>query len=184
MTTGRNVEWRWLAAAAAVAFVAGAAGRTVGAAPQVPQRSDDVLPALLAEVRGLRVALEQMASAGPRIQLSVARLQLEEGRITSLTRRLQDVRDTLSAAQREYRQILTRRREMESALTSNPADPDRSAIETAIAQARTEADERQRRIGQLTAEDAELAQQIAAEQAQWTMVSQRLDELERELARK
>src|SRR5574338_709205 len=92
MTAGRTVDWRWVGIAAVVAFIAGTAGRTVGAAPQAASpQSEDVLPALLSEVRGLRAALEQMASAGPRIQLSVARLQLEEARINDMNRRLADV---------------------------------------------------------------------------------------------
>ena len=46
------------------------------AAAQAPPPGPDVLPALLDEVRGLRAAMEQMASAGPRIQLFTSRLQL------------------------------------------------------------------------------------------------------------
>lgn len=38
----------------------------------------DVLNALLVEVRGLRAAMEELASAGPRVQLSMGRLQLQE----------------------------------------------------------------------------------------------------------
>ena len=60
--------------------------------------SQDVLPALLAEVKGLRAAMEQMAGAGPRVQLSVGRLQLQEGRIAGMIRRLDTVRDTLASA--------------------------------------------------------------------------------------
>lgn len=36
----------------------------------------DILSALLIEVRGLRAALEQMATAGPRVQLALGRVQL------------------------------------------------------------------------------------------------------------
>ena len=41
----------------------------------------DTTAALLVEVRGLRAALEQLASAGPRVQLMFGRLQLQEQRI-------------------------------------------------------------------------------------------------------
>ena len=54
--------------------------------------------ALLTEVRGLRHAMEQMAAAGPRVQLALGRLQLQEQRVNTLVRRLETVRDALSAA--------------------------------------------------------------------------------------
>ena len=50
------------------------------AAAQTPgaSQSGDIMPALLQEVRGLRVAMEQMTSAGARVQLALGRLQLQE----------------------------------------------------------------------------------------------------------
>ena len=39
-------------------------------------RSDDVLPALLVEVKGLRAAMEQMAGSSARAQVLIGRLQL------------------------------------------------------------------------------------------------------------
>src|SRR3954471_17631163 len=84
-------------AAAVILMASGAAvGRTT-----VQAQQPDVLPALLAEVKGLRAAMEQMSSAGPRVQLSVGRLQLQEGRIAGMIRRLDTVRDNLAAARRE-----------------------------------------------------------------------------------
>ena len=59
----------------------------------------DVLPALLVEVRGLRAAMEQMAAAGPRVQLALGSVQLQEQRINNLIRRLDEVRLTLGGAQ-------------------------------------------------------------------------------------
>src|SRR4051794_10708475 len=63
--------------------------------------NEEVLPALLAEVRGLRAAMEQMASAGPRIQLFATRLQLQETRMNGMVRRLDSVRESLASEQRE-----------------------------------------------------------------------------------
>src|SRR5688572_31388255 len=68
---------------------------------QPAKTSEDVLPALLAEVKGLRAAMEQMAGAGPRVQLFVGRLQLQEGRIAGMIRRLDTVRDSLVTARKE-----------------------------------------------------------------------------------
>src|SRR5829696_2779194 len=90
-------------AAGVLLILAGAAaGRT---SVQAQPASTDVLPALLTEVKGLRAAMEQMAGAGPRVQLSVGRLQLQEGRIAGMIRRLDTVRDTLASSRRELEGI-------------------------------------------------------------------------------
>ena len=73
--------------------VIGLAGRTgafgAGGQSQQPVSSTpDVLPALLTEVRGLRAAMEKMAAAGPRVQLALGRVQLQEQRISNAIRRL------------------------------------------------------------------------------------------------
>src|SRR5215467_6196967 len=65
----------------------------------------DVLPALLTEVRGLRAAMEQMASGSTQAQLLVGRLQLQEGRVNGMIRRLDTVHDSLATARREYDQL-------------------------------------------------------------------------------
>ena len=65
------------------------------------QEPQSVLPALLTEVRGLRAAMEQMASAGPRVQLALGRLQLQEQRINTLIMKLDSTRERLATAQRE-----------------------------------------------------------------------------------
>src|SRR5437762_13620444 len=57
--------------------------------PQGPKQ-EEVLPALLVEVRGLRAAIEQLASAGPRVQLALGRVQLQEQRVNALMRRIED----------------------------------------------------------------------------------------------
>src|SRR5262245_32985306 len=53
---------------------------TIGASVQ--SQGVDPLPALLAEVHALRVTMEQQGSVGPRIQLTMARLNIQEQRVT------------------------------------------------------------------------------------------------------
>ena len=99
-------------------------------------------PDLLTEVRALRVAMEQLASAAPRAQIALGRLQMQEARIATLAQQLGSVRNELR--------------------------DDVRGLHTA----------------ELKAEQAQLQQQIASEQARWSNLSQRLDELERSVARK
>lgn len=56
---------------------------TVVAGPQAAQ-APDPLAALLAEVHALRIAMEQSVTVGPRVQLTLARLNIEEQRIAQL----------------------------------------------------------------------------------------------------
>src|SRR5688572_7550994 len=55
----------------------------------------DPIRELLVEVRGLRVAMERAATVGARIQLLVARVQMQEQRIAELSRRAATVREEL-----------------------------------------------------------------------------------------
>src|SRR6476469_9408866 len=93
-----------LVAAAAIAIAGGAFA--VRGSAQAPQPSGpDVLPALLQEVKGLRAAMEQMATSNAHAQLLVGRLQLQESRMNSMIRRLDTVRDEHAKAQVAYDQI-------------------------------------------------------------------------------
>ena len=127
----------WFAIALAIGGVSG----VMAQGNRTPQ-NDDVLTQLLTEVRGLRAAMEQVASAGPRAQVALGRLQLQEQRIATMHMRLASLRDSIRA-------------------------DDRGAHRSA-----------------LKAEEAELEQQIAAEQGRWTDINQRLEELERTLGRR
>jgi len=175
-----------LALALTLAVTAGAIGAVVAASPQstAARPGDDVLTALLAEVRGLRAALEQISSAGPRIQLSVARLQLEEQRIATMNRRLESVRDSLANAQREAQEFRSRYEQVEAELSGNPSPAERDNFTVALTNFKLQLADRDRQIQRYTAEDAELSQQIALEQGRWTEISQRLDDLERTLSKK
>lgn len=150
-----------------------------GAAPP----SQDVLPALLAEVRGLRAAIEQMASVGARVQLAMGRLQLQEQRINGSIRRLDEIRAAIPGAEAiadlkrgEIRGIEFQLKETE------PADRDRA--EEMLKQARGVAAARAADVLRLQGEEASLVQLIATEQARWTEINERMEELERALMRR
>jgi hypothetical protein len=155
---------------------------TVGAqgASAGPQTA---IPELLVEVRALRVAMEQMASAGPRVQLALGRLQLQEQRVNNLLRRQEGVRAMLPLLQRkeeDARQRMTQVEEM-----AKDADPDdRSMVEQLMRDAKTGVSFAAREIQRVQQDEAAVAQELAAEQARWSDINQRLEELERALMRK
>ena len=194
MTTAQ--QRRWLVMTIAIVACAAALGRVSGQAPRsaaaraVEGRSgagDDVLPALLAEVKGLRAAMEQMASAGPRVQLSVSRLQLQEGRIAAMVRRLDTVRDTLTTARRDLDRVKGALKMFESDEHQPGGAPPGTPPEDLgpmVAGMKGEVATAQANVDRLAAEEAQLTQDVTTEQTRWIEFNQRLDELERSLARR
>jgi hypothetical protein len=139
----------------------------------------DVLPALLVEVRGLRAAMEQMASDNAHAQLLVGRLQLQEGRIAGMVRRLDTVRDSLSTAKREYEQIRGSLQMLEGDHAPGEIPPQGvlGGLRQQVASAKANVD-------RLSAEENQLTQDLTTEQGRWIEINQRLDELERSLTKR
>jgi hypothetical protein len=149
-------------------------------------RTDDLLPALLAEMKGLRVAMEQMASGGPQTQLLVGRLQVQETRLTAMIHRLDTVRDNLASARAEYesaRDSLQMQEKLDKQFdaASVLSEPDREYM---LRAAKADLTSSKARVESLTAEEMQLSGDVAVEQQRWVAINQRLDELERALARR
>ncbi len=143
-------------------------------------RGDDPIRELLSEVKLLRQALERASTIGTRIQLLVARVQLQEQRIGDLSRRLDNVRAELRDVDREVTTVTPQVEMMtEAAQTDDPEE--RKAAEQAASMVRSQLDALERRRAELAGEEGLLSQQIAAEQNRWTDFNSRLDELERSL---
>jgi hypothetical protein len=149
-----------------------------------PQPSDDILPQLLNEVRGLRVAIEQMASAGPRVQLALGRVQLQEQRILNQLRRLDSVRASLQAAQKDAEPLEKLAKDLDEIIRDRPNSEGRSDAEKELARLKADLAKQHALIAQLTLEESTLVGDIAAEQNRWTEFNQRLEELERVLGRR
>lgn len=145
-------------------------------------RNDDVLPALLTEVKGLRAAMEQMASGSTQAQLLVGRLQLQEGRVNGMIRRLDTVRDSQATARKEYEQLLGAARMLGGGDDANAAAD--NAKEGVLAGLKAQIAGAKGNVDRLTAEEAQLTGDIATEQQRWVAINQRLDELERTLAKR
>lgn len=143
-------------------------------------RSDDLVPALLTEVKGLRAAMEQMASSNARAQVLIGRLQLQEGRMAGMIRRLDTVRDGLAAARHNYDAIQGSVR----MLTDKSSPDGGDDLEGVLGGLKAQVASAKGNVDRLTAEEAQLTSDLSAEQARWIEINQRLDELERSLAKK
>ena len=147
-----------------------------GARAQTP----DVLGELLKEVRGLRLAMERAATVGARIQLLVARVQLQEQRITELSRRAVAVREELSRIDSGTADIASMLKRFETS-TENMPPEDRAAMERQMEMFKTQLAASEKRRQELLNEEALLSQQISADQGRWTDINNQLDQLERSL---
>jgi hypothetical protein len=170
----------------ALLVIAAAIAGSVVTAAQAPSGQPDVLSALLTEVRGLRAAMEQMAAAGPRVQLLLGRVQLQEQRIANQVRRLDATRASLAPAQREVDEAARHMKDLQQAPSSpcDPSSPCEAAREWELKETRRVLTLKQTELQRLTAEEAFLVQDIATEQARWTDFNQRLEELDRTLTRR
>jgi hypothetical protein len=110
------------------ATVAVAATYTVRAAPQAGAPIDPIA-ALLSEVHALRMAMEQSATVAPRVQLTLARLNIEEQRIAQLALQLDQVRRELLAASQESQRLTDQLPESEKGLLTATDDKLRKMYE-------------------------------------------------------
>jgi chromosome segregation ATPase len=166
--------WLVIVTIATAALGGSAVGRAQSAAP-------DTLSSLLLEVRGLRAAIEQLVSAGPRVQLAIGRLQLQEQRISEVTRRLDDVKTALAKVQKESDSEEDEVKMLEESIP-RATDPKRQEeLEGALKHLKLAARERGPELLRLQGEQAALMQDLANEQTRAAELNQRLDELERTL---
>jgi hypothetical protein len=155
--------------------------RAAGPSNQIPRAAppphQDILPALLVEVRGLRAAMEQMAAAGPRVQLALGRVQLQEQRITTLIRRLDDARIAITAAQSTYDELQRRGRGLQEDPGPNSPIPlnEFRAVQREWQQQFAGAKATLQRVA---ADEAAIAADLASEQARWTDLNGRMEALE------
>jgi chromosome segregation ATPase len=147
------------------------------------RQDPDVLAALLVEVRGLRAAMEQLGAAGPRVQLALGRLQLNEQRITTYLRRLAEVRDRLPDAELAVRQ--SQKQLAEHTDVMRDAGPPYSAwVTEELKRRQADLADANATLFRLRNEEAKLLQEIATEQDRWAEINQRLEELDRALTRR
>lgn len=125
-----------------------------------------------------------MASAGPRVQLALGRLQLQEQRVNTLARRLEDARTSLAQARTGLEDLMLRMNENER-LSRESSNPEvRQAAEAELKQLKTAVARGTLNLQRLQGEEATLSQDISAEQGRWSELNQRLEELELALTRR
>jgi len=147
-----------------------------GAHAQAP----DLLAELLKEMRGLRVAMERAATVGARIQLLVGRVQIQEQRMAELARRSAALREEMSRLDFVLSEGSLNVKNLEGA---DARTPDlQKEIESQLESLRAQLASTEKRRSELASEDAQLSQQMSADQGRLTDINNQLDQLERSLA--
>ena len=154
---------------------------TVGASPQ--SRADvDPLPALLSEVHALRIAMEQQAAIGPRLQMTLARLNIEEQRVSQLTTQLDTVRQQLSGTDSVVKRTSDELNDIERALAVETDPARRRELEKGQRDLQIALRANNTSLQELHTRENEAAQALGTEQARWFELNGKLDELDRLLA--
>lgn len=157
-------------------------GLLLPAAPRAQGSAVDPIRELLAEVRALRLAMERSATVGARIQLLVARVQLQEQRIAELSRRVGAVRDELSTVEAAIASTTDDVKRTESAIERTNSPEMRREMEGQLEYHKAKLRNPEKRRQDLLNEESLLSQQMAADQGRWSDVNSQLDDLERSLA--
>ena len=166
------------------AMIVGGITAVVAAQGTRSPQNDDTLSQLLTEVRGLRAALEQMATAGARVQLVLGRVQLQEQRIENQARRLDVARAALRTAQTDLTSMQQQAKELQQTIQNFPNSQNRGQAEAELEMVKSAIARKSEDVQRLSADESMLVQDVTAEQNRWTDFNQRLDELERALNRR
>jgi septal ring factor EnvC (AmiA/AmiB activator) len=160
---------------AVCAVVVAALSAQAGPAPRVQPPATDPL---LAEIKGLRADLNQRLDASIRTQLLVARLQVQEQRITSLSRQLTDVQQQLQNSERGRAPLEAQLKAFEAA-QENASAEEKKGAEFLFSMLRGQVEQMAKNDEELKRQQLYLSGLIAEEQSRWTSFNARLEELER-----
>jgi hypothetical protein len=140
------------------------------------------MDAILHEVRLLRQAIDTVARAHVVAQVSVGRLHIKEQRMAVASQRLSSITAQLSSATENAARgaaTIARLEDERPVDVTQHAERQQTLEFLKSDQARYEA-----MRARLAAEQQDAAHALAIEQAQWAMINQRLDDVERTLAPK
>ena len=144
--------------------------------PQVRPVAPATLDDILKELRALRAELNEAADAGLKAQVLVARLALQEQRITGVGRELSEIQEKLRASE-QARPVANMLKtfgvqEAEPGEPATPPNPFFDAI-------RGQAEQLEKGEVELKARQEELLRLLAEEQSRWTAFNAQLEALER-----
>jgi hypothetical protein len=140
--------------------------RVRAATPQA-ESADDPIKALLAEVHALRLAMERSAVVTPRVQLTLARLGIEEQRTTQIGAQIDQARRQLADAALESQRLTRSLEDADKALQEPIAEPQRKGWEQERIMIKRKLSTQAALEQQLRSRESEFSQMLTTEQARW-----------------
>ncbi len=140
---------------------------------------------LLAEVRLLRQSIETLAGTNARVQIVFGRLQLQEQRTATASRRLDDLRGAVSGISLRAGEMGDRIKELEEGSNDGRFEPEQlERIRQELIRTRRELGRIEAERARLMGEESEAAGILNQEQGRWSDLNRQLEELERALGPK
>ena len=171
---------RRLRVSIAAVIVIGVGGALLAAQSTRPPVDRPAHDDLLAEVRSLRREIAQVAGASLRAQLLLARLQLEEQRVVTLSQQFADAHNTLGRVQTTLAGERARVRQLEDQ-AAHGTDERRQAVQRAINEAETQIEELGGQAREYQSRATELSRAVADARTRWAGFNDQLEALERSL---
>ena len=169
-----NVVYR----TAVVGVVAGATLATVLTAQSSSAPPVASTDAVVAEIKALRADLNQRLDASIRAQLLVARLQVQEQRVSTLSRQIADIQQQLQNSQQARSPLEAQLKTFEAA-QANSTEAEKKEADFFLETLRSQVEVMRKNDEELKRQHLYLSGLIAEEQSRWTAFNDRLEELER-----
>jgi len=148
---------------------------------QAPSPEPQTLQTLLAEVRQLRLAIERSNQIGPRIQIAVERLKLQQEQVARIAGQLEDLRRGLDKSRSEQGKAQQRIQALDSQATQATDAVQRKNMEEVSKELKLEVEQAEKSLQQMQVREGELASQLQTEQGKLAELNDRLDQVERAL---
>ena len=167
---GRTVAWSGLA----LAIVGGA---TVVFGQGRGEPGDGSMAALTAEVRELRMAVQQLAQTQSQTQALGVYLSVQQSRVLQVSSQLDSARKDLDTAARQSNELASKLADLDEQLprVSDPAE--RNAIQGASREMKREHALMNAQEQQARSRELELSQALQAEESRWSALITRLEAL-------
>jgi hypothetical protein len=167
---GRTVAWSGVA----LAIVGGA---TVVLGQGRAEPADGSMAALTAEVRELRVAIQQFAQTQSQTQALGVYLSVQQSRILQVSSQLETARRELDGVARQSSDVTSRLSDLEDELPRLSDPTKRSAVQEAIREMRREQALAAAQEQHLRNREIELSQTMQTEESRWSSLLTRLESL-------
>ena len=167
---GRTVAWSCVALA-----IVGGATVVLGQGRGDP--ADGSMAALTAEVRELRLAVQQFAQTQSQTQALGVYLSVQQSRILQVSSQLETARRELDGVSRQSTEVTSKLADLEEELPRISDPMQRNAVQEAIREMRREQALATAQEQQLRNRELELSQTMQTEESRWSTLLTRLESL-------